>query len=435
MIRLGVSKKRLILLCLVVLAVVMFRLPTVDAVTGSEWISVNSYSATYQEWNARIGASPYLDAQDHPTNYISENKDELMDEGWFGFPDTTLTGTLTVNVSIWGFSDDSDDGVIVFVDETGSGSGSNMGTLIMDLNTGSYKTLALGEYTVSEINLMRIFLRTTDSLMDDIEIDHMRLGVSGEAVSGTDYTAYPDGDLTLTGSPNLISDFVKALVEGFTLIGTTSIFGAFIKALVEGFTLIGTTNIFVIIQKIIAEGFSLTGGTSLAISFSVLLTTGFVLAGVTSLVVNFSVKLVSGFSLGGSVALAVSYIKNLVEGFSLAGTVSAFKVFLVNLIESFSFGVGVTVEKIAGTVLIGSMFFQLFFSDNMWGYIGPVALVIGGYFITNKEKALGIFFIIVDSLIIATYLSLIEVTPSYWWPVIILLLGELLIVGKMISDR
>ena len=410
----GVGKRRLVLLSVVVLAVVMVSLPTVDAATGTEWIDVDSFDATYEEWTQITGASPYLNAQDHPTHFIRESKDELVDHGWFGFPDTTLTGTLTVNVSIWGFADDTDDGVHIFVDKSGSGGGSDEGILIVDQNTGSYKTLSLGAMSVAEVNALRIFLRTTDTTMDDIEIDHMRLGVSGTA-GGNDYTAYPDGDFSLTGETSLIAGFVKALVEGFTLIGTT--------------------GIFVIIQKIIAEGFGLTGGTSLAVSYSVLLAAGFVLAGAASLASNYSVRLSVGFSLGGTVTLAASYVKNLVEGFSLADTVSAFKVFIVELIDDFTVGVESNIEKIAGTVLIGSMFYQLFFSLNMWGYLGPIALVVIGYLLTKKEKNLGIFVIIVESLVIAQYLALIEATPDYWWNVIILLLGVLLTIGQWTSDR
>ena len=69
------------------------------------------------------------------------------------------------------------------------------------------------------------------------------------------------------------------------------------------------------------------------------------------------------------------------------------------------------------------LFYELFLSLEISGYFGPLVLVVIGFFITKKEKSLGIFMIIIYSLIIATYLSMIEVTPSYWWQVIILLLG------------
>ena len=70
-----------------------------------------------------------------------------------------------------------------------------------------------------------------------------------------------------------------------------------------------------------------------------------------------------------------------------------------------------------------NIFELLFLSTEMWGYLGPVGLVVIGFLLTKKERSLGIFMIIVDSLLIAQYLALIEATPEYWWHVIILLLG------------
>lgn len=420
----GVGKRRLILLVLVVLAVVMVSHPTVDAATGTEWIDVDSFDSTYIEWQAPVGASPYLDAQDHPTNYIRENKDELLDEGWFGFPDTTLTGTLTVNVSIWGFSDDTDDGVIVFVDETGSGGGSNAGTLIMDQNTGSYKTLALGEYTVSEVNLMRIFLRTTDTAMDDIEIDHMRLGVSGTA-GGAALVAYPDGSLALGGTTSLVAAFVVTLAQGFALTGVVALAAVFAVTLVQGFGLGGTTALAGIYSKTLIEGFALGGTTSIFIIIQILLIEGFALTGGVSLAAVFVVTLVQGFALGGTTALAVAFVVTLAQGFSLAGTISAFKVFVVELVEGFSVGVGVDILKTVGTSLIGSLFFQLFLGLNMWGILGPMALVVGGYFAMKKNVSLGVIWFIVEVVVLAQYFALVEATPEYWWNIFIILLGSL----------
>jgi len=70
-----------------------------------------------------------------------------------------------------------------------------------------------------------------------------------------------------------------------------------------------------------------------------------------------------------------------------------------------------------------NLFDELFLSTEMWGYFGPLALVVIGYLLTKKNKELGIIFIIVDSLLMAQYFALVEATPNYWWQVIILLLG------------
>ena len=69
-----------------------------------------------------------------------------------------------------------------------------------------------------------------------------------------------------------------------------------------------------------------------------------------------------------------------------------------------------------------NIFEELFLSLEMWGYFGPLALVVLGFLITKREKSLGIFFIIVDSLIIWQYLNMADY-ELYMWHAIILLLG------------
>ena len=69
-----------------------------------------------------------------------------------------------------------------------------------------------------------------------------------------------------------------------------------------------------------------------------------------------------------------------------------------------------------------NIFEELFLSLDMWGIFGPLALVVIGYFVTQKAKGLGIFFIIVDSLIIYQYLTMVDY-ELYMWHAIILLLG------------
>ncbi len=80
-----------------------------------------------------------------------------------------------------------------------------------------------------------------------------------------------------------------------------------------------------------------------------------------------------------------------------------------------------------------NIFDELFMSTEMWGYFGPLALVIIGYLLTKKNKELGIFLIIVESLIIYHYLTLLGDTPEYWWHVIILLLGVILCAFQMMD--
>jgi len=79
------------------------------------------------------------------------------------------------------------------------------------------------------------------------------------------------------------------------------------------------------------------------------------------------------------------------------------------------------------------LFYELFLSTEIFSYFGPLALVIIGYFLTRREKPLGIFIIIIDSLVIAHYLTFIETTPWYWWHVFILILGVMQCIFQMID--
>ena len=78
-------------------------------------------------------------------------------------------------------------------------------------------------------------------------------------------------------------------------------------------------------------------------------------------------------------------------------------------------------------------FSELFLSTNIWGWFGPIGLIVISFVILldNKKKPLGIFFIIIEMLITSHYLSLVEATPWYWWNIIIMILGIITCIGQM----
>ena len=409
----------------------MIRLPTVDAAANDyiasaftdscgEWASeANAYDG---DWGTYADNTVFTDGDDYPSAYASG-----FDSGASG------SGTITqvdiiVRMSYSSSSASDQWGITLDVGASTGNVLSAMSTAAYSLNNNTFTDVTEpngGGWSWAEVQAVQIHLdgeKVAGADSDVWNVYEFALKIT-TTPSGNDYTAYPDGDLTLSGSTSPIADFVKTLVEGFALSGSTSLIAAFVKTLVEGFALAGTTSVFVIIQKLIVEGFALTGDVSLAAAFVVTLVQGFALGGTIALAAAFVVTLAQSFSLGGTVALAVSYVKSLVESFSLGGTITALKVLIVNLIESFTVGVETNITKIAGTVLIGSMFYQLFFSANMWGYLGPIALVISGYIVTKKDKSLGIFMFIVECLVMAQYLTLVEANPNYWWHIIILLLG------------
>ena len=66
---------------------------------------------------------------------------------------------------------------------------------------------------------------------------------------------------------------------------------------------------------------------------------------------------------------------------------------------------------------------QLFLSTEMYGLLGPLGLVLIGYYLAEKDKMLGVFWFIVDVLFASYYYQLLDATPAYWWHIIIILFG------------
>jgi hypothetical protein len=146
----------------------------------SEWLNVNGFDSTYTQW-LTVGTSPYLDAQDQPTNYVYEPRKDGNREGWFDFSDTSFLGnTLSVNISIYCNNNDgvNDDGADVYVDYTGTGSGTLVGTVGQHTNW-AYETIDLGIHTAQEVDNLRVyFLYNKTGAGDDVRIDHAMIGVA-----------------------------------------------------------------------------------------------------------------------------------------------------------------------------------------------------------------------------------------------------------------
>ncbi len=147
-------------------------------IAAQEWLTGNTLGSTYAGWT-RIGTTPYVSVKDYSANYIytASNGAQI---GWLNFPSTTLTGTITANISIYCQNVDGsgDDGADVFVDYTGSGSGTNVGR-IGQHTAWQYDTINLGAHTISEVNNLRVYLQYyKSSTAHNVLIDHIRIGVN-----------------------------------------------------------------------------------------------------------------------------------------------------------------------------------------------------------------------------------------------------------------
>lgn len=68
---------------------------------------------------------------------------------------------------------------------------------------------------------------------------------------------------------------------------------------------------------------------------------------------------------------------------------------------------------------------ELFYSLEVWGYLGPAAMVAAGYFITRRDRNLGVFWYVLICLFAATYLQMFGAEPGYIWHILILVFGGL----------
>jgi hypothetical protein len=161
----------------------------------NESLACNGYTGTFQEWDERVGSSPYLNASDDNDNhdapgraYIKEERDANKDEGWFTFNDTSEIGcNLTVNFTFRASCVDGDnDGFYVYYDETGSdpGTGTQGPLVLIASTTYINRTVTLtGTFTANEVNNMRIMLQTEkDTQMDDIYVDYVNMTIYRDAV-------------------------------------------------------------------------------------------------------------------------------------------------------------------------------------------------------------------------------------------------------------
>ncbi|MHA2040817.1 MAG: hypothetical protein ACW975_03050 [Candidatus Thorarchaeota archaeon] len=145
---------------------------------GSEWLDVDAFDSTWSEWEIN-GTSPYLDAQDATTNIV-QSKQNNNQMGWWDFVNTSLTGTLNLNLSIYCRNNNggADDAIGVYVDYTGTGLGTYVGSVGQHV-TYSYDNISLGTHTVSEVDALRVyFLVEKSGGADYVYADHMRLGVN-----------------------------------------------------------------------------------------------------------------------------------------------------------------------------------------------------------------------------------------------------------------
>ncbi len=149
------------------------------------WIDVASFTGDMVDWETEAGTSPYIDTADdtetHTGSYIHEDRTADVSEGWFTFANTGETGDgFTVNFTFRCSSADTDDGFVLYYDETGNGAGTSYGNVIATSTTYRYENVTLsGTFNATEINNMRIYLTYYGNPpRNDVYVDHCKMGIT-----------------------------------------------------------------------------------------------------------------------------------------------------------------------------------------------------------------------------------------------------------------
>jgi len=154
-----------------------------EANTGSvgvnEYKYVDGLSGT-AIWTT-VGATPYLSAQDQPTNYIYTASNGLVSQ-WYTFAATSgLSGTFTVNLSIYWAASSGDSYPQWELDWTNDGAADSSGSFTTKTIWGWTSTGSIsGLDTVTEINDCRIrfTLNKGGGGPEQVNIDAARLGIN-----------------------------------------------------------------------------------------------------------------------------------------------------------------------------------------------------------------------------------------------------------------
>ena len=77
-------------------------------------------------------------------------------------------------------------------------------------------------------------------------------------------------------------------------------------------------------------------------------------------------------------------------------------------------------------------FNELFYSVELWGWLGPLALVVIGGFLTNKDKNLGLGWYIILLMMAGTF-YLTQITTYYMQVFILIFLGAVVCLGPQLN--
>lgn len=199
----------------------------------------------------------------------------------------------------------------------------------------------------------------------------------------------------------------------------------------------------------------IVGVVSTKVTLSTAIFESVLIVGVVTTKVTFGLILSETFFIGSSVTVniisGIQYLISIFEAINIQSVASTILNAVVAVSENINIldlitaeinpPIRLTVYEVITIIGVETMiqsfniFYELFLSLQMWGYTGPMLLVIIGYFLSKKNTVLGILWFVVECLFIAQYLTLVAATPQYWWHIFLLLFGGLATCAYPLWDR
>ena len=153
--------------------------------------------------------------------------------------------------------------------------------------------------------------------------------------------------------------------------------------------------------------------------------------------VDYSREMTENITVADVRTLSAGFARNLVESINVVDIIDTEKGAGIDYEKDLAESITVSseLETEGGVVVQRSIIYELFLSLEVWGYLGPALLVIGGYVLSKRELILGVLWFVLECLVVAQYLLLVDATPNYWWHIYIILIGGLITFGFAMMDR
>jgi len=404
------------------------------AETASEWLDCTTHDNTASQWDEN-GDEPWLDADDSNT---IDTKIDGETHSYFGFGTTSLSGTITVNVSVLCWNEDGA-GNDHFALYYNIGAGNVLvSATVGDDTTPTYETFGLGDFTEAQVNAMEFsFISDMVTQPDEVYADHLRIGLSAEVSEGDEYEVTINEVLDIADSTDTqveLSVVINEHLEIFDSVTTALRQSIIINEVLDFFDSVTT----VIKQSVVINE---------VLDFFDSVTTTIRQSIIINEVLDFFDSITTGIPEGNFYEVVIYEILDIYDSIETALRTSVTIREILQVFDSIVAVINPTViisvviyELIQIIGEIGEMeeldiFHEVFLSHNMWGFFGVVILVIVGFFITKKEKNLGIFMIIIYSLALSQYFTLLETNPIFWWQIIILILGVIQCIFQLADRR